>query len=147
MVDTSYDFAQFREWLQNTASDHTRTQFFNCTEVQGAVARRKPIMLERDRAVRAGLGDAVRQAQRCVDLIDSSPHGPGSLQKLAEAEAVLKQTTKTMTVLALMDQRVIQTVIERCKTAQTQAEQLQAARMLYPFIVDDGQRLLGSVSR
>ena len=49
-----------------------------------------------------------------------------------------------MTVPSLMDQRVIRTVIERSRTAQTQAEVLQAARMLYQFIVDDGQRLLDS---
>ena len=120
---------------------------FNSDEVREAVERRGRFMHDLDSAVRAGLGDAIRQAKRCVDLIDASPRGPRSLRKLAQAEAALKQTTKTMTVLSLMDQRVIHTVIERSKTAQTPAEQLQAARTLYQFIVDDGQRLLGSISR
>ncbi|MEC8191821.1 MAG: 6-hydroxymethylpterin diphosphokinase MptE-like protein [Myxococcota bacterium] len=181
LVDTSYDFAQFREWLQNTALDHPTTQFFNCTEggaridgmthiplievlrtlsphnvdlheafnsdeVQAAVNLREPVMRARDRTVRAGLANAIRQAQRCVELIDSSRHDHRALRKLAKAEAALKQTTKTMTVLSLMDQRVIHKVIERSKTAQTQADKLHAARMLYQFIADDGQRLLSAVS-
>ena len=179
LVDTSYDFAQFREWLQNTAIDDPTTRFYNCTEggaridgmvhaplaevldtlnpctidlhqafdsndVRAAVARRAPLMRERDRTVKSGLRDAIRQAQRCVDLIDSTQRNARCLSKLAAAEAVLKQTTKTMTVLSLMDQRVIRTVIERSRTAQTQTEKLQTARMLYQFIVDDGRRLLDS---
>ena len=103
-------------------------------------------MRARDRMVRAGLANAIRQAQRCVDLIDSSRHDRRVLRKLAKAEAALKQTTKTMTVLSLMDQRAIRKVIERSKTAQTQADKLQAARTLYQFIADDGQRLLSAVS-
>lgn len=116
---------------------------FNSETVQAKVHQRSHVMKTLGQRTRKGLHRAIRQAQRCVELIDASATSERALQRLGKAEADLKKTTRKMMVLSLMDQAKIQDVMARAKAATTMAESLAAARELYQFIVDDGRRLIG----
>jgi len=117
-------------------------EIFTSPQVQANVSHRERAMKMRGQEIRRGIQRAIRQAQKCVSIIDEATRNPSALHRLSSAEADLKKTTRRMTVLALMNQQTILEVMERAKSATTMAESLAASRALYQFIVDDGKRLL-----
>jgi len=115
---------------------------FTNDDIQAKVHHREARMKVRGKELRTGLHRAVRQARKCVELIDASARKPHALQRLQKAETELKKVTQTVQVLSLMDQAKIQEAIKMGQAATTMQESLAASRALYQFIVDDGQRLL-----
>jgi hypothetical protein len=117
-------------------------RIFKEDDIQAKVHHREARMKAHGKEIRTGLQRAVRQARKCVELIDASARKPQALQRLQKAESELKKVTQKVKVLSLMDQAKIQEAVRLGQTATTMQESLAAARALYQFIVDDGQRLL-----
>ena len=78
-----------------------------------------------------------------MGLIDRLTGGPVAMARLQQAEGVLQQTLKTVTLLSLMDQAGIRRATAKGQAATSLVESLSASRSLYQFIVDEGNRLLG----
>lgn len=107
------------------------------------LAPRQARMTQRLETIHNGLRNAIAQAEVCMGLIDRFTGGPVAMSRLQQAESVLQQTLKTVTLLSLMDQAGIRRATAKGQAATSLVESLSASRSLYQFIVDEGHRLLG----
>ena len=106
------------------------------------MADRQARMAKCGERIRNGLHSAITQAQACIVLIDGLPGDADAMARLQQAEGVLQQTLRTITILSLMNQAGIRSAMARGQAATSLNESLAASRSLYQFIVDEGHRLL-----
>jgi hypothetical protein len=106
------------------------------------LAPRQARMSRRIESLTEGLRTAISQAQACIQMIDQLSGDPEEMDQLQQAERVLQQTLRTVTVLSLMDQAGIRNAMARGQAATSMEESLAASQSLYQFIVDEGKRLL-----